>query len=168
MTFDRPDAPGRDSDAPQFSTEQHVGDLLVLHVTDLQEAVETEYGTRPCVVADVHVIAPDATIRETFEDAWLFGTVLFSQLKKKRGRTVLGVLELGEKKPGKKPPYRLADPTDAQEAAALRAMASKPDAATPEPEQPTGGTPVPVSDPWSKTPVPQPATVGGAERAPWE
>jgi hypothetical protein len=157
MAFDRPDAPGRDPDAPQFDPNQHLGDLLVVQVSDLMESVETEYGDRPVVVADVYVIQRDATISATYPEAWLFGTVLFSQLKKKKGRTVLGVLEQGEKRPGKKPPWRLADPTDAQEAVALRAMASKPDAPEPEKE--------PASDPWS---VPEPATVGGAEKAPWE
>lgn len=134
MAFDKPDAPGRDSDAPQFDMTQHLGDLLVVQVTDLQEAVVTEYGERNVIVADVHVIDPAGTIRETYAETWLFGTVLWSQLKAKRGRTVLGVLEQGEKRPGKKPPWRLADPTGPQEDAALRAMSSKPDApAEPQP-----------------------------------
>src|SRR4051812_1442062 len=106
--FDRPDAPGRDQDAPQFDPSAHLGDLLVVQVSELKESVETEYGDRPVVVADVHVIARDATISASYPEAWLFGTVLFSQLKKKKGRTVLGVLEQGDKRPGKKPPWRLA------------------------------------------------------------
>jgi hypothetical protein len=155
--FDRPDAPGRDPDAPQFDPNTHVGDLLVVQVSDLMEAVETEYGERPVVVADVYVVQRDATISAVYPEAWLFGTVLFNQLKKKRGRTVLGVLEQGEKRPGRKPPWRLADATDAQEAVALRAMASKPDA--PVEDAPAS------ADPWA---TPEPATVGGADKAPWE
>lgn len=145
-TFDKPDAPGRDADAPNFDYQTHLGDLLVIQVTGTQEGVETEYGARNVIVADVHVVSPDATISETFEGAWLFGTVLYDQLKAKKGRTVLGVLEQGEKRPGKKPPWRLADPTDAQEDAAIKAMTARPDKAE---EQP------------------QPATVS-AGRAPWE
>jgi len=155
--FDRPDAPGRDPDAPQFDQKEHLGHLLVVQVKGTQEGVETEFGPANVVVADIHVIERDATISASYEDTWLFGTVLFSQLKHKRGRTVLGVLEQGEKRPGKNPPWRLADATDAQEAVALRAMASKPDAPAAEPE--------PTVDPWGS---PQPATVGGADKAPWE
>jgi hypothetical protein len=160
--FDKPDAPGRDSDAPQFSMEQHLGDLLVLQVRDAQDAVETEYGTRPCITADVHVIDPAGHIATEYPEAWLFGTVLFSQLKGKRGRTVLGVLEQGEKRPGRKPPWRLADPTDRQEEVAIRAMATRPDAAAEEapPAQR-------AADPWGIGEE-QPATVGAADKAPWE
>jgi hypothetical protein len=153
MAFDKPDAPGRDSDAPQFNMTEHLGDLLVIQVTDIQTGVVTEYGERDVIVADVHVIGRDSTISATYEQTWLFGTVLFSQLKGKRGRTVLGVLEQGEKRPGKKPPWRLADPTDAQEAAALKAMSSKPDA-------PEEGKP---ADPWT-----EPAAAAAGGKAPWE
>lgn len=147
MAFDRPDAPGRDPDSPQFDMQTHLGDLLVVQVQDTQRGVVTEYGERDVIVADVHVIDPAGTIATTYPETWLFGTVLFSQLREKKGRTVLGVLEQGEKRPGKKPPWRLADATDAQEAIALKAMASKPDA--PESEQ-------------------QPATVSSGGKAPWE
>lgn len=156
MAFDRPDAPGRDPDAPQFILEDHVGDLLVIQPQSHDPAFKTEYGERPLVVADVHVIDPAGTIRETFPEAWLFGTVLHSQLRQKMGRTVLGVLEQGQKQPGKKPPWRLADPTDAQEAVALRAMASKPDA-------PEEQAPEPKPDPWA-----QPAAAAAGGKAPWE
>lgn len=148
MAFDRPDAPGRDPDAPQFDQKAHLGDLLVVQVQNVQRGVETQFGPADVIVADVHVIDPAGTISASYPETWLFGTVLFSQLREKRGRSVLGVLELGEKKPGKNPPWRLADATDAQEALALRAMASKPDAAEPEPER-------------------QPATAS-AGKAPWE
>lgn len=154
--FDRPDAPGRDPDSPQFDPTQHLGDLLVIQVQDIQRGVVTEYGERDVIVADVHVIGRDATVTSSYPEAWLFGTVLFSQLREKRGRTVLGVLEQGEKRPGKKPPWRLADPTDAQEDAALRAMASKPGKAEPDPAD--------AADPWGAQP--EPAAAGG--KAPWE
>jgi hypothetical protein len=150
-TFDKPDAPGstRDPDAPQWDPAQHLGDLLVIQVSDVKESIETEYGDRPCVVADVFVVHEEAgTIATAYPEAWLFGTVLYSQLRAKKGRTVLGVLEQGEKKPGKKPPWRLADPTSAQEETAIRAMTSKPDAAEAEPAR-------------------QPAAAA-AGKAPWE
>lgn len=148
-TFDRPDAPGRDPDSPQFDPSAHLGDLLVVQVQDVQRGVVTEYGERDVIVADVHVVGRDSTVTATYPEAWLFGTVLFSQLRQKKGRTVLGVLEQGEKRPGKKPPWRLADPTDAQEDAAIRAMTSRPDAGEPDP-------------------APAPAAASSAGKAPWE
>lgn len=127
--FEKPDAPGRDSDAPQFDYAQHMGSLLAIQVTDVVEDVETEYGSRDVIVGTVHVIdASSRRISATFEEAWLFGTVLFSQMKKKKGRLVLGVLEQGEKRPGKKAPWRLGDASDDQEAAAVAALTSSPEA----------------------------------------
>lgn len=120
----------------------------MVQVSDVLEAQETEYGPADVIVADVHVIDPAGRIAASYPETWLFGRVLFGQLKKKKGRTVLGVLEQGAKQPGKNPPWRLGDASDAQEALALRAMATKPDAAEPEPQR-----------------QPEPATVG---RAPWE
>ena len=65
--FDKPDAAtGRDPDAPQFDPNQHLGDLLVVQVTDTMDAVETEYGERQVIVADVYVIKPDATIGSAY------------------------------------------------------------------------------------------------------
>ena len=147
--FDRPDAPGRDPDAPQFDPEAHLGDLLVLQVSGIQEGVETEYGLRDVIVADVFVIGPPGRIVAEYPEAWLFGTVLFTQLKKKRGRSVLGVLELGEKKQGRKAPYRLAEPNPQQEQAAVAAMTSRPDPAAQQPAQ----------DPWTQQQQ--------AQQAPW-
>lgn len=158
--FDRPDAPGRDPDAPTFDPEAHLGSLLVVQVSGIQEGVETEYGLRDVIVADVFVIGPPGVIVEAFPEAWLFGTVLYTQLKKKKGRTVLGVLELGEKKQGRKAPYRLADPTDAQEQAAIRAMASRPDpAAQQQPADPWGAQQQPAGPPpgWGQQPAAAPA-----------
>jgi hypothetical protein len=127
-------------------------------VQKAERGVETQYGPADVITADVHVIDPSGTISASYPDTWLFGAVLFSQLREKRGRTVLGVLEQGEKRPGKNPPWRLADPTDAQEAVAIRAMATRPDA--PEAENPA---PAPAADPWAAAPA-----TAGAGKAPWE
>lgn len=158
--FDHADSPGRDPDAPQFDQKEHLGSLLVLQVRSTEEGVETEYGPANVIVADVHVISPDATISASYEETWIFGTVLFSQLKRKVGRTVVGVLAQGEKRPGKNPPWRLDDPTDAQEQAAVRAMMARPDA--PATEQPAAPAPR-SADPWT---APAAAVAGG--KAPWE
>ena len=189
--FDRPDAPGRDPDAPQFDMEHNLGQLLVLRVTG-QQQTETEYGVRPVIVADVFVIGPEngGVIRAEFPESWLFGTVLHSQLRGKIGRTVVGILEQGEKRPGRKPPWRLnGDVPPAAEQAAMRAMTARPDPVQQQPQQPAwGATPAPGQQggpsPWElqqswgaappaqptppAPPAPQPGPWGQAAAAPWE
>jgi len=148
--FDRPAAPGRDDDAPQFTNAEHLGDLLVIRVDEFVPSISTTANkpgeTSKAIRADVTVINPDGTPGTEYPDALLFGTVFVDQLKRSVGRSVCGVFELGEKKPGKNAPYRLADPTDAQEALAVKAMTGKP---------------APAAEPAT-------AAAGGDDRPPWE
>ncbi len=163
--FDRPDAGGGD----QFVNEQHVGDLLVIQVHDAVRGLQTENGLADCIRADVHVIGPEngGVIRESFLDTYVFGKVLFSQLRQKVGRTVVGLLEgqPGVKVQGKNVPYRLnGDVPPPAEAAAVRAMQSRP---APVQQQQNGwGTPPAGQQggpsPWEQQQVPaQPA------QSPW-
>jgi hypothetical protein len=165
--FDRPDAGGGD----QFVNEQHVGDLLVLQVHDAVRGLQTENGLADVIRADVHVIGPEngGVIRETFTDTYVFGKVLFSQLRQKAGRTVVGILEgqPGVKVQGKNVPYRLNGEIPPQaEQAAVRAMQSRPD---PHPQQqPAGsswGTPPAGQQggpsPWEQQQAPAPQQPGG-------
>lgn len=162
--------------------EQHVGDLLVIRVHDAVRGLQTENGAADCIRADVHVIGPEngGVIRETFQDTYLFGRVIFGQLSRKAGRTVVGILEgqPGVKVQGKNVPYRLnGDVPPQAEAAAVRAMQSRPDPApqqqrqqpawgtTPQPGQQGGPPPweqqqlpaQPAQQPWGAPPAQQPA-----------
>jgi hypothetical protein len=196
--FDRPDAPGRDPDAPQFDMEHNLGQLLVLRVIG-QQQTETEYGVRPVVVADVFVMGPEngGVIRAEYPESWLFGTVLHSQLRGKIGRTVVGLLEQGEKRPGRKPPWRLNGEVPPQaEQAAMRAMMARPEPAQQQPQQPAWGQtpaagqqggpspwetqqqpahqdpwttqqPAQQPGPWGQQPLPTPPPAGAPAPAPW-
>lgn len=124
--FDTPSAGG-----DLFVNNEHVGDLLVIKVKDTDN-IQTTASEKPSdvIIADVTVINPDGTAGDEYTDATLFGRVLYGQLKRSIGRTVLGRFELGEKKPGKHAPYVLnpAGPEDTDRA--MRAMTSAPAPAT--------------------------------------
>jgi hypothetical protein len=179
--FDRPDSGGGD----QFVNAEHVGALLVIQPKEAVRGMETSIGVADVIVADVFVIGPanGGSITEEFHDTYLFGKVLQGQLKRKIGRTVLGVLqgEPGVNRGGKSVPYTLGDPSPQQEQAAIRAMSSRPDPVQQAPAADPWGTqpataPVPQqhpADPWGTgQPAQQPAAPadpwGSAPAAPWE
>ena len=88
-----------------------LGDLLLITVHEVVHDIETEYGKSNAVRVDVAVL--DGELKATtYADTLIFPRVLQGQLSAKVGGMVLGRLEQGEKKPGKNPPWRLADPTD--------------------------------------------------------
>jgi hypothetical protein len=126
--FDSPDAGSGDL----FTNADHVGDLLVIKVDRTELGVQTENGPADVIRADVSVINRDGTIGDTYVDAMLFGKVLFGQLKRKAGRTVVGVFqgEPGVKRNGKSVPYTLDAATPEQNELAVRAMTSAPEPAT--------------------------------------
>lgn len=124
MQFDTPDAGSGDL----FTNAEHCGDLLVIKVDRTELGVQTENGPADVIRADVSVINPDGTVGDTFDDAMLFGKVLFGQLKRKVGRTVVGVFrgEPGVKRNGKSVPYTLDEATPEQTELAVRAMTAAP------------------------------------------
>lgn len=156
--FDAPDAPRQttiDPDAPRWREENHLGAVCVFQPLELLPDFETEYGKKLALRCNVLVTTgPGAGAR--YDDALIFGTVVVGQLQEKIGRTVLARLAQGEKRPGKRPPWKLdADSVTQDEAtAAVRAMTSAPD-------------PAPAAAPVQAAPVAQPGTTG-APRPPWE
>jgi hypothetical protein len=146
--FDRPDSGGGD----QFVNADHVGALLVIQPKEAIRGLETSNGAADVIVADVFVIGPPGVITEEFHDTYLFGKVLQGQLKRKIGRTVLGVLngQPGVKVGGQNVPYTLGDPSPQQEQAAIRAMSSRPD---PVQQETPASRQQPAQDPWGQQPV---------------
>lgn len=120
--FDRPAPPG-----DQFSCETHVGALLVIDVLEHVPPMQTRVSDKPqdAIRANVYVISPAGTVAEEYRNTLLFPRMLVSRLQQSLGRKVLGVLtgQPNVKRDGKNVPYDLDDPTDAMEAAAVRAMA---------------------------------------------
>jgi hypothetical protein len=120
--FSAPGAGGK------FSAENHNGDLLLIRPTEYVKQFPTTFGTKDVVRASVVVIDEnDPANSEEIDDAILFGGVLVGQTKSKIGQPipVLGRLGQGTAKPGQKPPWVLADPTDAEKDVARKYLASK-------------------------------------------
>lgn len=112
--------------APASSTgitfADYKGRLLMFDVKSVETDVQTSFGPKDAVRADVTVIDGDSA-GETFNDALIFPSVLIGQIRGAVGRKVLGRLEQGNAKPGQQPPWKLADPTEDDKAAARAQLA---------------------------------------------
>ena len=119
--FNSPAAGGR------FSAKDHNGKLLLITPVSYETGVETTFGTKDAVKANVVVIdETNPGNSEEIENGLLFGGVLIGQTKSFIGKgLVLGRLGQGTAKPGQKPPWRLEDPTDAEKDKAREYLASK-------------------------------------------
>lgn len=136
----------------KWTNADHEGELIVLTVKgtgkDTFDNGEAEY-----LVADITVVeGPSAG--ESFEDSWVFGRVLFGQLKRKIGRTFVGRIVKGQGQKGKNPPWQL-DPVSPEET--QRAVAYMTERLTPPPAS-SGGAPAEG---------PAPTEVGDSDAPPW-
>ena len=89
-----------------------LGSLLLVTVHELVKDIDTEYGKTDAIRADIAALDGDNK-GTVYADTLVFPRVMRSQLNGSIGGMVLGRLEQGDKKPGKNPPWRLADPTEA-------------------------------------------------------
>jgi hypothetical protein len=100
--------PGTGGDRLDYATVN--GALLLFDVKGVEDGIATVFGEKSAVRADVAVL-DGASKGEVFADALIFPLVLQGQL---RGKTkVIGRLEQGTAKVGQKPPWRLADASEA-------------------------------------------------------
>lgn len=124
-----------------FVNAEHVGDLLVVKPLRVETGVQTKASTDPAdvIIADVTVINDDGTIGDVYDETMIFGRVFYGQMKRKIGRTFVGVWhgEPGVKRDGKNVPYQLNPASPEQIALATRAMQA---AVTPPPAS-TGSAP---------------------------
>jgi hypothetical protein len=95
------------------------GSLLLIEPHSFEEEVKTDYGITSAVRADVHVL-DGKNSGEEYLDTLIFPKVLQSQVRNRIGMKVLGRLEQGAAKPGQSPPWRIADSTDGEKAAARK------------------------------------------------
>lgn len=103
------------------------GRLLLLTPIEYREEVETEYGEKDCVEANIVVLdEKDPTASERHDSILLFQGQLIGQTKAKVGKgLVLGRLGKGEpKKKGHNPPWRLLDPEEADRVVARAYLTS--------------------------------------------
>lgn len=123
MTENPFDAPAA---ATGFDYNEHLGRLLVIEPHSIEEKVATTLGEKDAIRADIFVL--DGDNPGDYEDVLVFPRVLQGQLRTRLGRKVLGRLEQGVAKPGQNPPWRIAEATEADQAAGgawLRAREAK-------------------------------------------
>ena len=142
-----------------FVNAEHVGDLLVVRVIRTEEGVTTENGPADVIVCDITVINDDGTIGDEFDETMVFGRVFYGQMKRKLGRTFVGVWygEPGVKRNGKNVPYQLNPATPEQIDLATRAMRAQ--------VTPPAASSVPA--PADEAPAPTELPASGDDAPPW-
>lgn len=95
------------------------GSLLLVTVKSVEEGIQTTFGVKDAIKADIAVLDGDHKA-ERYEDTLIFPKVLVGALRSNVGRMVLGRLGQGNAKPGQKPPWILAAGTDADKATATK------------------------------------------------
>ena len=93
------------------------GRLLLFDVKSLEEGINTTFGEKDAIRADVTAL--DGRV-EQFADALVFPKALQGQLRSSIGARVLGRLGTGNAKPGQKPPWRLSEATEDDKAIARK------------------------------------------------
>jgi hypothetical protein len=123
--FDTPD-----DRSASFSCEEHKGALIAVRVTGTGTA-DMDWGPSDYITGDVTVIeGPHA--HEQYDDAAIFGKFIYQSLKRKVGRTVLGVITQGTEKIKGNYPWKLEPATPEQTERAVRFMADRPDEQAPD------------------------------------
>lgn len=95
-----------------FKPSEHVGELLLIAVSSIEEGIVTSAGVTTATRGDVVVLDGDQA-GEQFDDTLIFGKVLVGQLRSRVGQKVLGRLGQGKAKSGQTAPWVLEDPSDA-------------------------------------------------------
>lgn len=104
--------------------DEHLGRLLLIEPKAVEKEVQTSFGEKDAVRADITVIDADDT-PAVFTDALIFPGVLISQTRPLIGEKVLGRLGQGVAKSGQKPPWRLEDATEDDIATGVRYLDSR-------------------------------------------
>lgn len=97
-----------------WSPSDSIDHLVVIEVLGQEQNVDTDYGLKDPIRANVH----DITAGATYDDTLIFQKVLIGSLKQRVGQKVLGRIYLGEPRKGQKPPYLIEDKSGDAAAAA--------------------------------------------------
>ncbi len=102
-------------------TEDNLGRLFLITPKEVEQDVKTIHGDTDALVADVVILDEKGSDHEVHSGTRIFQKVLIGSLKGSIGKPmpVLGVLQKGEKKPGKSAPWVIASPTEKQVKLAL-------------------------------------------------
>lgn len=98
--------------ASGISWEDLNGSLLLIEPLSVEEGIKTVHGDKSAIRANVAVLDGDQKGQD-YQDTLVFPLVLQGQLRGRIGQKVLGRLGQGEKKAGQKPPWKLAEATEA-------------------------------------------------------
>ena len=101
--------PSAPTTGDKIALKEHIGNLLLIGVTEVVKDVVSDYGTSDAIRANVAILDGDNK-GKTYDDTLLFSKSLQSQLKNHIGSRVLGRLGQGENKKGN-PPWILSAPT---------------------------------------------------------
>lgn len=164
MSEDLFDGPGS---ADTFKPVDHNGRLLLIKPKQHLTGVKTkDYGEKEAIEADVHILDGPAA-GTVLRDARLFSLWLIGQTKGNvgTGRFNLGRLFQGEATKGN-PPWKMADPTDADKDLARRYIAS--DRYKQNTAAPVAVAAAPADDPWGSASAADPAAATAAPASdPW-
>lgn len=117
--FDDPGEPGGGIEWTSLA-----GRLLLFSVHSIENGINTSFGVKDAVRADV-VVLDGPNKGELFNNTLVFPGVLIGQLKTKVGKQVLGRLGYGQAKAGQRPPWKLEAATDSEKAAAVAFRANQ-------------------------------------------
>jgi hypothetical protein len=117
--------------------EHLLGHLLLIEPTAVERDINTAFGLKEAVRADVTDLGDGVTdtLANEYPEALIFPGVLISQTRSLIGEKVLGRLGQGAGKPGQKPPWKLENATEADIAAGKKYLANRNPFATPPAEQ---------------------------------
>ena len=122
--FDTPD-----DRSPSLDLETLKGALVAVRVTGTGTS-EMDWGPSDYIEGDVTVIeGPNPG--EVFPSAAIYGKFIYNSLKRKIGRTVLGVITQGTEKIKGNYPWKFDPATPEQTERAVRFMADRPDEQAP-------------------------------------
>lgn len=111
---------GATASSSGIDMEENKGRLFVIEPLEVEKGIETTNGVADATRVNAWVVrSKDGLKYDEYEDTLIFQRVLQGQLRKAMGKSVVfGRLTQGEAKKGKNPPWVLADPTEADTAAA--------------------------------------------------
>lgn len=115
-----------DSAGSYVAIKDLLGELVLFTPTEHVEEVQTDFGTKDAVMANL-VVLTAADGPAEYDDQMIFQGSLIGQLKRKipGNRKLLGVIAKGEAKKGQNAPYILTAPTDEQKQMARDFLAGR-------------------------------------------
>lgn len=115
-----------DSAGSYVAVKDLLGELVLFTPTEHVEEVQTDFGTKDAVMANLVVLTGEGGPVE-YDDQMIFQGSLIGQLKRKipGNRKLLGVIARGEAKKGQNAPYVLTAPTDEQKQMARDFLAGR-------------------------------------------